>query len=85
MKKRIKDKDFEGKNLNSLGILALSNRVKIEMTKHGISIKQLSKLTTINKNTIQAWYDNDGSKIIDIDVLSIICCVLSKKIDDFLK
>ncbi len=79
--------NFENNNkLTSKGIIAVSNRAKIEMVENNISIIELSRLTNINSDIIESWfYGNDLYKEIDLNNLAMICYILYQKNSDFLK
>lgn len=69
-------------NKNNIGTIAISKKIKEEMSKNNISLEELCKSSTLDNTLIKEWYFNTKNKDINLDVLANVCCTLRKKIDN---
>lgn len=69
-------------NKNNIGTIAISKKLKEEMSKNNISLEELCSSSTLDKTIIKEWYFDTEYKNINLDVLANICITLHKKIDN---
>lgn len=67
---------------NNIGTIAISKKLKEEMSKNNISLEELCSSSSLDNTLIKDWYFDTEYNNINLDVLANICITLHKKIDN---